>query len=171
MVCGLNRSPGKKLARAFGTRNAASISEGLRQIVEDQAGLVDDQAEEFRLISEQASEVTGDPDDDNPQPEELIDRKRSELMKNYNSLFTNAQKLYRLDSAPAGVTVNVGVSGGVTNIESIRDNPRALASAARRELEQQYDTVTPEMVFDRVTQLQQAPRDSGPIVEGEVTDE
>lgn len=171
MVCGLNGSPGKRLARAFATRNAASISEGLRQIVEDQAGLVDDQAQEFRLISEQASEFTDDPDDDNPKPEELIDRKRSELMKNYNSLFANAQKLYKLDSAPAGVTVNVGVSGGMTNIESIRDNPRALASAAQRELEQQYEVVTPEMVLDRVTQLQQAPRESGPVIEGEFTDE
>lgn len=170
MVCGLNGSPGRRLARAFATRNAASISEGLRQIVEDQASLVEDQADDFHRINEQASEYTGDPEDDNPKPEELIDRKRSELMKNYNSLFTNAQKLYKLDSAPAGVTVNVGVAGGTTNIESIRDNPRALASAAQRELEQQHDVVTPEMVLQRVTQLQEAPRadESGHIVEGEV---
>lgn len=169
MVCAVNGTPGKRLADAFATRNASSISEGLRQIVEQQAELVDDQAADFRRFTEKASEVTGDPDDDTPVPEDLVDRKRSELMKNYNSLFANGQKLYRLDSAPPGVTVNVGVSGasGSVNIESIRDNPRALASVAQRELEQQYEVVTPEMVLERVTQLQQVPVERGDIIEGE----
>lgn len=170
MVCAVNGTPGKRLAEAFATRNASSISEGLRQIVEQQAELVDEQAAEFRRFTEQASEVTGDPEDDNPVPGELVDRKRSELMKNYNSLFANGQKLYRLDSAPAGVTVNVGVAGasGPISIDSIRDNPRALASVAQRELEQQYEVVTPEMIIERVTQMQAEPVERGDIIEGEV---
>lgn len=170
MVCAVNGTPGKRLADAFSTRNGSSISEGLRQIVEQQAELVDDQAAEFRRFTEDASDITGDPDDDTPVPHDLVERKRSELMKNYNSLFANGQKLYRLDSAPAGVTVNVGVTGanGPVNIDSIRDNPRALASVAQRELEQQHEFVTPEMVIERVTQMQAEPVERGDIIEGEV---
>lgn len=134
-MCTVGRTDGKRLADQFRTRNAAAIGEGLRRIVEAQAEIVDDEQDQFSALASKA-EATGDPEDVVDEVE--IERRRASLMRNMNSLFGNASKLYALDRPRAGVTVNVnsvGVGAQSVRVDPERDQARTLASKAMAELE------------------------------------
>lgn len=133
-MCTVGNTSGRKLADQFRTRNAAEVGEGLRKLVEMQAEIVDNEHESFVGIESKA-EATGDPEDI-PDAAEM-ERRRTSLMRNMNSLFGNASKLYALDrpSSPQ-VQVTVGVVGAAsTRVDPATDQPRTLASKAMAELE------------------------------------
>lgn len=143
-VCTVGRTQGRKLVQQFQTRNAASVAEGLRHLVELQAGIVDDEYREYSEYVEpedaDKAEITGDPEDAVPGPDPVeVERRRASLMRNMNSLFANGSKLYALDR-PAGpaVQVNVGMQGvGAASVavNPATDQPRTLAAKAVAELE------------------------------------
>lgn len=133
-MCTVGNTQGRKLAEQFRTRDASAIGEGLRRMVELQAEIVDGQREDFESIATKA-EATGDPED---VPDEVeLDRRRTSLMRNMNSLFGNASKLYALDRpASPAVQVNVNTVGAsAVRVDPERDAPRVLASKAMAELE------------------------------------
>lgn len=162
---------GKSLASMFATRNASTIAEALRQTVQNQAALVDRELAELEKLEASSWETTGDPEDDeinSLKRQEMIDRKREQVMRDHNSVFANGTKLYKLDSAPAGVNINIGMGErGSVSVESMRNNPRAIAAEAQRQLAGEHDVVTADMLHERVAQIRQA-IESPDTVEGEV---
>lgn len=162
---------GKSLASMFATRNASTIAEALRQTVQNQAALVDRELAELEKLEEASWETTGDPEDDETNQfkrQEMIDRKREQVMRDHNSVFANGTKLYKLDAAPGGgVNINIGMgASGSVSVESMRDNPRAIAAEAQRQLSSEHDIVTADMLHERVAQIRQAIESD--TVEGEV---
>lgn len=165
-------SEGKSLASMFATRDAATIADALRQTVQNQAAIVDRELDELEALEARPSEVTGDPEDDEAMTlarQEIIDRKRESVMRNHNSVFTNGTKLYKLDAAPGGVNISINAGAGTVRAEAVRDNPRALAALAQKQLSAEYDVVTEDMLFERVSQLQAAvAAEDDEVIDGEV---
>lgn len=164
---------GKSLASMFATRNASTIAEALRQTVQNQAALVDRELEELEKLEEAPWETTGDPEDDeisSIKRQEMIDRKREQVMRDHNSVFANGTKLYKLDAKPGGVNIQINSSGGGSvSVESMRDNPRAIAAEAQRQLSGEHDIVTADMLHERVAQIRQAIESvDADTIEGEV---
>lgn len=163
---------GRSLARLFATRDAASIAEALRQTVQNQAELADRELEELEQLEAAPSETTGDPEDDAKARRvraEVIDRKREQVMRNHNSVFTNGAKLYKLDAAAPGVNITFNTGGGAqVSAEVLRSNPRALVAEAQRQLLQEHESFTEDMLHQRVHQLRHAlTQGSGDVIEGE----
>lgn len=171
-MCGVRGSEGKSLASMFATRDASTIAEALRQTVQNQASVVDRELAELEELESEPWEVTGDPEDVDRQRlrrQEMIDRKRDQVMRDHNSVFANGSKLYKLDAKPGGVNINIGVGGGGSvSVEAMRGNPRAIAAEAQRQLTSEYSTVTPEMLYERVAQIRQAIEAPDQTIEGEV---
>lgn len=154
----------------FATRDASQIAEALRQTVQNQAALADRELAELEELESRPSETTGDPDDDEKisyRRLEMIDRKRESVMRNHNSVFANGSKLYKLDKVSSGVNIQIN-SGGAVQVESIRDNPRAIAAEAQRQLLQEHETFTESMLHERVAQIRRAIDTSPETIEGEV---
>ena len=171
-MCGVQGSEGKSLASMFSSRNAANIAEALRQTVQNQAEIADKEIEELRALEEAPSVTTGDPEDDDGHAlrrEKQIQEKRESVMRNHNSVFANGTKLYKLDAQPGGVNISINAGGGTSiRAESMRSNPRALAAEAQRQLEQEYDTITEDLLFERVEQIRQAIAvENDDVIEGE----
>lgn len=157
----------------FATRDAATIADALRQTVQNQAAIVDRELSELESLEAQPSETTGDPEDDEVTTlarQEIIDRKRESVMRNHNSVFANGAKLYKLDAAPGGVNISINAGSGSVRAEAVRDNPRALAALAQRQLSAEHDVVTEDMLFERVSQLQAAVarEEDDEVIDGEV---
>lgn len=167
-------SEGKSLASMFATRNAASIAEALRQTVQNQAALADRELAELEDLEARPSEVTGDPTDDevaSARRAEAIERKRESVMRNHNSVFTNGTKLYKLDAVQGGVNIQINSGSGPPNVraEVMRDNPRAIAAEAQRQLLEEHGSVTDDMLFERVSQIHQKLSEADDdTIEGEV---
>lgn len=156
----------------FATRDAAQIAEALRQTVQNQASVADRELAELEELESRASEVTGDPEDDekaNYRRLEMIERKREAVMRNHNSVFTNGSRLYKLDKVGGGVNIQINSgTGGPVRVESMRDNPRAIAAEAQRQLLQEHESFTESMLHERVAQIRQAIDADPGVIEGEM---
>jgi hypothetical protein len=129
-VCTVKGADTVSLAKAFGTRSADRIIDGLSKLLERQAERLDD-----ALAAEDASDPNSD------------------VTRQINSVFANGVKLAKLiDPALAGgpkVQVNVGVgAGGAAQIIASQD-PRQITAQVVRELEAQgipRESITAEML-------------------------
>lgn len=115
-VCAVEGTEAVALSKAFGTRNADRIIDGLSQLLEKQAE---------RLEDAMAAE-----DPQNPNPD---------VTRQVNSVFANGVKLAKLiDPTLAGgpkVTVNVGVGQGGQAAIVAQQDPRQITAQVMRELE------------------------------------
>ena len=163
-VCTVGGTNGRRLAEQFRSRNAAEVGEGLRRLVEMQAELVDDEHAQFVAINEKV-EATDDPEDA-PDPVEM-ERRRTSLMRNMNSVFGNAAKLYALDRPTSPqVQVNVGMVGpGSAPVDPQRDDARTLASKAMAELEAKGVDPTDEAIQAQIASYSRQAESE--VIEGE----
>lgn len=164
-MCTVGGTSGRKLAEQFRSRNAAGVGEGLRRLVEMQAEIVDSEHSDFVGITEKIK-ATGDPADA-PDPLE-VERRRASLMRNMNSVFGNAAKLYALDR-PTSPQVQVNVVNGVgpasVAVDPDHDSPRTLASKAMAELEAKGIDPTEEAIQAMVASYSRQPEPE--VIEGE----
>lgn len=144
-VCTVPGSQMKKLAEQFKTTNPDAIKEGMRQVLERQANVVDERLQDHESRGQ---------DDIDPN-----------LMKDMNSLFANAHKLYQLERPKPGMNLNIGINASGVTVQG--NDPRQIAAHITAELEAAHGVgnVTDEMVMQRLQEYQMAEASRPKIIE------